>query len=240
MFSGTEPEGGTAMISRLVRIELESYLHDLVVRGGTVFFFLVLFFSFMVAVVARSGDSLSGHLSRAFLLSVALSSMVVAVQVSRRSAIEKRTRLYAQLPVSPRELSVASWCVRLLCLWIPVLASAVFLARANNMPFARFALITLALYLGGTTLLAVVSVAMNIRHLSPRMSEWANGVYVACAIAAVAIWFIANTVVLPPAHAAAGLVGLSLSGLTGLFLLSAVGLVVIDVWLRERADDYLR
>ena len=40
-------------LSRLVRTELESYLHDLVVWGGTVFFLLVLFLSFMGTVVAR-------------------------------------------------------------------------------------------------------------------------------------------------------------------------------------------
>jgi hypothetical protein len=81
---------------------------------------------------------------------------------------------------------------------------------------------------------------MNIHHLSPRMSAWANRVYIACAIAAVALWFIANTVVFPPSSAATAAVGFSLRGLTGLLLLSGVGLVVLDVWLRARADDYLR
>ena len=173
------------MISRLVRTELESYLHDLVVWGGTVFFLLVLFLSFMGTVVARSGDPLSDYLSGLFLLSVGLSSVLLAVKVSGRNAIEKRTRLFSQLPVSTREVSFASWCVRLLWLSIPTLAFTVFFARAANMPFATFALVTLATYLGGTTLVAAISVAMSIRHLPSPMSAWANGVYIACAIVAV-------------------------------------------------------
>src|SRR5262245_25332084 len=132
------------MISRLVRTELESYLHDLVVWGGTVFFLLVLFLSFMGTLVVRSGDPLSDDLFDMFLLSVGLSSVLLSVKVSRRNAIEKRTRLFSQLPVSTREVSFATWCVRLLCLSIPTLACTVFLARANDMPFPTFALVTLA------------------------------------------------------------------------------------------------
>ena len=234
------------MISRLVRTELESYLHDLVVWGGTVFFLLVLFFSLMGTVVAQSGDPVS-DLSGLFLLSVSLSSVLLAVKVSLRNALEKRTRLFSQLPVSTREVSVASWCVRLLCLSIPVLACTVFLARAGNMPFATSALVALATYLGGTTLVAAMSVAMSIRALGSPMSAWAKGIYIACAIVAVVIWFMGNLLVLPvdpafpwsPLAAIASLAGVGLPGLTGCLIVSGVGLVVVDVWLRERADDYL-
>jgi hypothetical protein len=233
-----ESDGGTVMISRLVRIEFESYLHDLVVWGGTVFFFLVLFLSFMGMVVARSGDSFSNYLSDLFLLSLGLSSVLLAVKVSGRNAIEKRTRLFSQLPVSTREVSFASWCVRLLCLSIPTLAFSVFLARAANMRFATFALVTLATYLGGTTLVAAISVGMSIRHLPSPMAAWANGVYVACAIVAVVVWFIGNLLVFPRFPSAA-IGGLGLPGLIGCLMVSAVGLVVVDVWLRDRLDDYL-
>jgi hypothetical protein len=227
------------MISRLVRTELESYLHDLVVWGGTVFFLLVLILSFMGTVVVRSGDHLSGDLSNLFLLSMGLSSVLLAVKVSQRNAIEKRTRLFSQLPVSTREVSLAGWCVRLLWLSITTLACTISLAPAN-MPFATFALVTLATYLGGTTLVAAISVAMNIRHLPPPMSAWANGVYIACASVSVVIWFLGNLLVLPPSPGAIGiLAGVGLPGLTGCLVVSGVGLVVLDVWLRERADDYL-
>jgi hypothetical protein len=231
------------LLSRLVRTELESYLHDLVVWGGTVFFLLVLILSFMgTVVIARSRDHpSSGDLSGVLLLSVCVSSVLLAVKVSQRNAIEKRTRLFAQLPVSTREVSLASWCVRLLCLSIPTLAFTVFLARVANMRFATFALVTLATYLGGTSLVAAISVAMSIRHLPPPMSAWANGVYIACAIGAVVIWFLGNLLVLPPPSPAAigSLAGAGLPALTGCLMVSSVGLVVLDVWLRDRADDYL-
>jgi hypothetical protein len=227
------------MISRLVRTELESYLHDLVVWGGTVFLLLVLFFSFMGTVVARSGDALSDNLFDLFLLSVGLSSVLLAVKLSQRNALEKRTRLFSQLPVSTRDVSFASWCVRLLCLSIPVLACTVFLARAANMPFVTFALVTLATYLGGTTLVAAISVAMSIRPLAFPMSAWAKGVYIACAIVAVVIWIIGNLFVLPWPAAIGSLAGAGLPGLTGCLMVSSLGLVVLDVWLRDRADDYL-
>jgi hypothetical protein len=130
-------------------------------------------------------------------------------------------------------------------LWlsIPTLAFTVFLARAANMPFATFALATLATYLGGTTLAAAISVAMTIRHLPPPISAWANGVYIACAIVAVPIWFIGNLLVLPwfggPPSPIGSLASAGLPGLTGCLMVSSVGLVVVDVWLRDRADDYL-
>jgi hypothetical protein len=227
------------MISRLVRTELESYLHDLVVWGGTVFFLFVLFFSFMGTVVARSGDPLS-DLFDLLLLSLGLSSVLLALKVSQRNAVEKRARLFSQLPVSTREVSYASWCVRLLWLSIPTLACTVSLAPAN-MPFARFALVTLATYLGGTTVVAAISVAMNLRHLPPPMSTWANGVYIAGGIVAVVIWFLGKLLVLPPGpHTPIwSPAGAALPGLTGCLMVSGVGLVVLDVWLRDRADDYL-
>jgi hypothetical protein len=229
------------MISKLVRTELESYLHDLVVWGGTLFFLLVLFLSFIGTVVVQSGDHSSGYLSNLFLLSMGLSSVLLAVKVSGRNAIEKRTRLFSQLPVSTREVSFASWCVRLLWLSIPTLACTVFLARTANMPFATFALVTLATYLGGTTLVAAISMAMSIRHLPSLMSAWAKGVYIACAIAAVVIWFLGKLLLLPPSPPAAigSFAGAGLPFLTGCLMVSSVGLVVLDVWLRDRADDYL-
>jgi hypothetical protein len=225
-------------LSRLVRTELESYLHDLVVWGGPIFLLLVLFLSFLGTVVARSGDSLSDYLSL-FLLSVGLSSVLLAVKISGRNAIEKRTRLFSQLPVSTREVSLASWCVRLLCLSIPTLACTVFVARAANMPFATFALVTLATYLGGTTLVAAISVAMSIRPLPSPISAWARGVYIGCAIVVIVIWITGNLFVFPSLRSAAigSLAGLP--GLTGCLMVSSVGLVALDVWLRERADDYL-
>ena len=138
-----------------------------------------------------------------------------------------------------REVSFASWCVRLLYLSIPTLAFTVFLALVADMTFARFALVTLATYLGGTTLVAAISVAMSIRNLPPPVSAWANGVYIACAIVAFAIWFLGNLLVLPPAAPVGSLADLGMPVLTGCLIVSSVGLVVLDVWLRDRADNYL-
>ena len=225
-------------LSRLVLTELESYLYDLVVWGGTVFLLLVLFFSFMGTVLARSGGALS-EVFGPLLLSVGLSSVLLAIKVSQRNAIEKRTRLSSQLPVTTREVSAASWCVRLLCLSIPTLAFTVFLAGATEMRFATFALVTLATYLGGTTLVAAISVAMSIRHLPAPLSAWAKGVYIACAIFAVVVWFIGNLLVFPRPPVIESLTRVGLPGLTFYLMVSGVGLVVVDIWLRDRLDDYL-
>jgi hypothetical protein len=127
----------------------------------------------------------------------------------------------------------------LLWLSVPTLAFAVFLARATNMPFATFALGTLATYLGGTTLVGAISVAMSIPHLPPPMSAWAKSVYIGFAIVAVVIWFVGNLLVFPPLAAIRSGAGADLPGLTGCLMVSSVGLVVLDVWLRDRADDYL-
>ena len=222
-----------SLTSRLIRIELESYLHDLVVWGGTVFFFLILFLSFIgTVVVTRKDDDSPNYLFLLLLLAVGLSSVLVAVKVSQQNAFEKRTRLFSQLPVSMREVSYASWCVRLLWLSIPTLAFTVFLARIANMPFTRFALVTLATYLAGVTLVAAISVATSVR--------WAKSVYIAIGIAAFVVWFIGNVFVMPPLAATGSpFAGVGLMGLTGFLMVSGVGLVVLDVWLRDRADDYL-
>jgi hypothetical protein len=145
------------------------------------------------------------------------------------------------LPVSTREVSVASWWVRLLCLLVPTLACTVFLARAANLPLVTLPLISLATFLGGTTLVGTISVAMNIPHLPPRLSAWARGVFFSCVIVALAIWFLANLLVLPPVRHSAiwSLADVGLSGLTFYLMVSATGVVVVDIWLRNRLDDYL-
>ena len=227
----------TSMISRLIRTELESYLHDLVVWGGPIFFVLVVVLSFMATTVVQPKDA--AGLSSLVLLSVGLSSMLLAGKVSQRNALEKRTRLFSQLPVSTREVSIASWCVLLWCLWIPTLACTVFLARVLNLPFATFALATLATYLAATTLVAVISVAMSIRHLPPPIPAWVNRIYIALAIVAFGIWFIGNVLVMPRAGSAAVGESFDLTDVIGFLIVSSVGLVVFDVWLRERMDDYL-
>jgi hypothetical protein len=227
----------TGMISHLIRTELESYLHDLVVWGGTVFFVLVVLLSFMASTVVQPKGA--AGLSGLVLLSVGLSSMPLAAKLSQRNALEKRTRLFSQLPVSTREVSIASWCVLLLCLWIPTVACTIFLARVLNLPFATFALATLATYLAATTVVAVISVAMSIRHLPPPIPAWANRIYIAFAIAAFGIWFIGNLLVLPRAGSPAVSESFDLPGVIGYLTVSSVGLVVFDVWLRERMDDYL-
>ena len=225
------------MIKRLVRTELESYLHDVVVWGGPVFFVLVLFLSFMGTMLVQPRGASSPGLFGVFLLSVGLSSLVLAAKVSQRNALERRTRLFAQLPVSTREVSIASWCVRLSCLSVPTLACSVFFARVSNLPFTTFALATLATYMVLTTLVAAISVAMSIRHLPPPIPAWANRVYIALPIVAFLIWFIGNVMVMPPSSGETDSLGLP--AVAGWLMVSGVGFIVVDIWLRERLDDYL-
>jgi hypothetical protein len=221
------------MTNRLIRLELESYVHDLVVWGGPVFLLSVLMlFSFMGTVVMAPSENDSDREFGVLLLSVGLSSVLLAVKVSGRNAVEKRTRLFSQLPVSTREVSLASWCVRLLWISIPTLSLTVFLAGAADMPFERVALVTLATYLGATTLVGAISVAKSVR--------WAKSFYIGCGIVAFVVWIIGNMLVLPTLGGSGSLfTGMGLPGLTGCLVVSGVGFVVIDVWLRERVDDYL-
>ena len=126
-------------------------------------------------------------------------------------------------------------------LLVPSLAFTLFIARVANMQFGKFALVAFAAYLGGTTLVAAISVAMNVRHLSHPIAALAKGVYITSAIVAVGIWVLANLLVLPPSgsDAIGGLADVGLPGVISFLTVSSVGLVVLDVWLRDRADNYL-
>ena len=230
-----------SMTRRLVRTELESYLHDVAVWGVAVFFFFVLFFVFMGTVVVQSAGTLSGTLFDLFLLSLGVSSALLAAKVSQRNALEKRPRLFSQLPVSTRQVTFSSWCVRLLWLSIPTVAFSVFLARIADMSFGTFAMVTLATYLGGTTLVATISVGMSINHLPSPVSSWARRGAIACAVIVVVIWFFGNLFVLPSPRppAVPGFMEEVLPVLIGLLMISGIGLVILDVWLRDRLDDYL-
>ena len=190
--------------------------------------------------LARPGGNGSDYFSF-LLLAVTLSSALIAVRVSQRNAVEKRTRLFSQLPVSAREASFASWCARLLCLLIPTLAFSVFLARLAAVPFSRFVLVALATYLGGTTLTAAISVTMSSARLPSPMSTWARRVFIAFAVIVIASWFFGNLLVFPSLQSSLlwGLMDQSLPSLTGLLFVSSVGLIILDVWLREHRDDYL-
>ena len=227
------------MIGRLVRTELQSCLHDAIVWGGTIFVVLLLFLSFIRMVVVRSAAPLADGWTGLLLASLGLASVVLGVTASRRNAREKRTRLFAELPVSTRDVSVASWCVRLLWLSIPTLAYAVFLARATSMPPATFALVAVTTYLGATTLVAAISVAMTIPHLPSSMSAWAKSIYVVCGLVVVVFWITGNLFAWSPSLPIGSLADAGLPGLTACLLVSGVGLVAVDVWLREGADDYL-
>ena len=230
------------MISRLVRTELESYLHDLVVWGGTVFLLLVLILSFLGTVVVQIGGPLIGRPARPV---PAVGGSVLGA-ARGQGVLAKRRREEDPAFLATARVDAGS-VVRELVRPLVVPPDThprvhVFLARAANMPFATFALITLATYLGGTTLVAAISVAMSIRPLAFPMPAWAKGVYIACAIVAVVIWiFLWNLLVLPsiPPAAIGRLADAGLPGLIGCLMVSSVGLLVLDVWLRDRADDYL-
>ena len=82
---------------------------------------------------------------------------------------------------------------------------------------------------------------MSIPHLPSPLSAWARGIFFSCVFLAVAIWFLGNLFVLPPVRNSGiwSLVDVGLAGLTFYLMVSAVGVVVIDIWLRDRLDDYL-
>jgi len=234
------------MISRLVRMQLRSRLHELVLSGGTMLVLLVLFVYVMWTLAVRLAPASDGRVDL-LVLSAGVSSVLLAVAVFRRHAREKRTRLLAELPVSTLQVSVASWYVRLLGLWIPVLAYAVVLARVADLRFATLVSVVLATYLGATTLVAAMSVALTIPHLPLRLSAWVRGIYLAAVLVAVVIWVVWSAFVFVPAAevvevagmGARGVAGVGAPGLVASLLVSAVGLVLLDVWLRGRADDYL-
>jgi hypothetical protein len=231
------------MISRLVRTEIESHIHDLVLWGGAALALLLLFVAAMGQFVARTPEPGQGDMIGTFVLSLFVTSLFLGVRVFRRQVREKRIRLYSQLPVSTLEIFAASWCFRLLCVLIPASAWMGFIALTRDLSFSSFALKAIVFYLTITTLMAAISVAMSISDLPSGMAFCVRWVYTLAGIAVLTVWLMWGFVMGRPGlterifqalGVPAGWLPLVLS-----LVVSSAGLIVADIWLRSRADNYL-
>ena len=189
----------------------------------------VLFF----LAVDQSGLSLSAGTTVSILVSVVAGGVFFV-----RSRQEKRIRALSQLPTTALQVGVSGWCVTLLGLSVPCLCWLLF----ASLPGSRWGLTSgsdggaailaqllrsmAVFYCGAVCVVAAVSISVNLTSRPPLGARhlkwvWAVG-------AAIGAFVFANS---PEAR------GLLLSAQVLIPLGS--GLVIADLWLDNRADNYL-
>ena len=156
-----------------------------------------------------------------------------------RQTREKRIRLFSQLPVSNLQVSVASWCFRFLCLSIPTGAWMLFLILEDTSiaHYLQVVRATIAFFLAVVTLVAAISVKMSLFNLP--ISRFRKFLYLYLAVFAV---------LLSIAWMQPGVFDEVVQAFTGhgnmlpvslFLLLSSTASVSLDIWLRNRSDNYL-
>jgi hypothetical protein len=216
------------MIMQLFRTEIRS---DLAVFGS----FALLGAAPWVAQVALLGAPMS-----VFVLLVGTTAFVAGgVAVYTRHREQRRTRLLTQLPVTSLQVSVARWCATLTRLAVPFAVIAVFLAVAPP-PGATLPQVLrafLALYFAATFVVAAIALVETARAL--------GRVHFRVAIVAWCIVMLATIVQTGVFVSREGMFRLADGEVDWRVLLPSVlaagpALVLIDIWLRQRAENYLR
>jgi hypothetical protein len=228
------------MIRKLVRTEIESSYRDLVLFFLSIFAALFLIF-FFFALEPASDDAPDpiDVFRTIFMLAALFSSLVTGVRVFVRQSREKRIRLFSQLPVSNHEVSVASWCFILLCIGIPTSAWMIYLLfeDSSTAHYLQVARATIAFFLTIVTLIASISVVMSIFKLPVfRNRKWIYSILTVSLVVLISTWVHHNDwdAVLN------AIVGRGEMLPVILFLaFSSAGLVLGDIWLRNRSDNYL-
>ena len=214
------------MISQLVRTEFESNLAGighaalLVIATSLVFFTLML---------DPDGDDLEAFLA----LSLTLAG-VMGARVYLRYSRQKHARIYAQLPVTSRQVCLAVWCFTLTCLLVPTFFWVMFLLLHEDYAISHLLPAVVSFYVGVTALIATISIATNVANLpGTRYWKWIYTIaFMVFAFALVATEF--GTLIFFLEEGTA-----DWAVIVPLLLLTSTGLVMADIWLHKRADNYL-
>lgn len=215
------------MIRQLVRIKLESNAGILSLFSLLQAVALFLVFSLSARDYGADGmDAMEGA-----MVILLLAHLVMASAILVRERKEKRTRMLSQLPVPSRAVLIADWCFWGIVLCIPAVFWLLSIVLMTGMdaavPGAPSLLFwTSFFYLVAGTLTALAKEVLNPETpgLGPRSLAWILG---AAAVLFALTWL------------ASSRGGYTWPQLYLLFLLSAAGLIALDMRRHARAENYL-
>ncbi len=214
------------MIGQLVRTEIKANRALLSISTGIAF---VLFF----LAVDASGLSIGAGTTVSIVVSILVPGLFLV-----RGKQEKRIRALSQLPTTPLQVGIAGWCFTLLSLCVPCLIWLLF----ASLPGSQWGLMTdtdsgrvvlgalprsiAEFYFGAVSVVASVSISVTVMSRPPSRARFLKWLW-ALAVA-VGVFTFANSL---------GARDLLLSAPVLIPLGS--GLVIADIWLHNRADNYL-
>jgi hypothetical protein len=216
------------MIRQLVRTEFESNLVNI---GQTTL--IILLMSLLLSTLMLDSD---GDDKEMFIVMALILSSVMGARIYLRYSRQKHTRIYAQLPVTSREVCIATWCFTFACLLLPTSFWLLFLALHVDYDDSQLLPAVTSFYLALTALIAVISIATKIANLSSPQAGYWKWVY--------ATGFLIFSLILTGTELGTLIVFLEeetadWAVVVPVMLLTSVGLVAADFWLHKRVDNYL-
>ena len=171
-----------------------------------------------------------------FLVLSLMLSGVMGARIYLRYSRQKHARIYAQLPVTQHQVCMAVWCFTLACLLVPTFFWLLFLLLHEDYSISHLLPAVVSFYLGVTAAIAAISIATNIANLSGSRARYWKWIYtMAFMIFAFAlVGTELGTLVFFLEEGTA-----DWAVIVPVLLLTSVGLVMADIWLHQRADNYL-
>lgn len=225
------------MINKLFRLQFDSNTTPFIV-------FLALngFLCFMMlnirSVNGRTGLAhIDYHIIVIWLLIFCLVAATLALLRHNR---ERRCRLYAQLPVSPRDIRLAYWCLAGLYLFISTCVLVLVIVLAGITPVMNVFMFAALYFFNAGMLLGILSIVTsnNLPLIPEEIRQRTIPYFFLAALLTFLALFLLGLLVGFYTHLIEdGTAKWPL--LTGLVTLACLGLVALDVRLFQRKDNYL-
>jgi len=161
---------------------------------------------------------------------------IAAFAIYTRAKRERRSRLHAQLPVTQLQIVISEWCFAFITLLIPASILLLSALLSNEYSFIEALRNFFVIFCAITSVLAAIAIAMGIGKLPrpySRVLEWLWILFVLFFIALAPISLDSRSFF----FSAAGIPNWTL--ISTFYGVSAVGLVAVNIWLHQKAEDYL-
>ena len=213
------------MIHQLIRTEI---IGNLNILSGLVAVNLVGLLIFIFGTQMRGIDPV--------IVFALIPACIAAFAIYTRAKRERRSRLHAQLPVTQLQIVISEWCFAFITLLIPLSVFLVAALLSSDYSFIEAFRTFFVVFCAIVSVLAAIAIAMGIGKLPrpySRVLEWLWIVFVLFFIALAPISLDSRSFFFSPG----GIPNWTL--ISTFYGLSAAGLVGVNIWLHQKAEDYL-